>query len=212
MLVTEIFYSLQGEGSRRGRPCAFVRLTGCPLRCTWCDTAYAFHGGKEMSVQEILDELATFPTHLICVTGGEPLAQAETRDLLTALIEADYEVVLETSGALDIGGCNEFVIMIMDWKAPASGEVTKNLLANVELLRPEDEVKFVLQDRLDYDWACGQLLAHRFDQRVDTVLFSPVHGKLDPAELAAWILEDGLPVVLQLQQHKLLWPDQRRGV
>lgn len=212
MLVSEIFYSIQGEGSHRGRPCSFVRLTGCPLRCVWCDSSYAFQGGEELSVEEILQRLLEYPAHLVCVTGGEPLAQESCAELLDELIHADYEVLLETSGALDMSVCPDGVIKIMDWKAPGSGEVQKNLSSNLELLRPEDEIKFVLKDRTDYDWACAQLLAHRFDHRVNNVLFSPVHGELDPSVLAGWILEDALPVVLQLQQHKLLWPDRTRGV
>lgn len=212
MLITEMFYSIQGEGSHRGRPCAFVRLTGCPLRCVWCDSAYAFQGGEELSVEQILERLREYPAHLVCVTGGEPLAQEGCAELLDELVHSDYEVLLETSGAFDIGACPDGVIRVMDWKAPGSGEMKKNLLGNVDQLRPEDEVKFVLKDRADYDWACSQLLAHRFDHRVNTVLFSPVHGVLDPTQLASWILEDALPVVLQQQMHKLLWPGETRGV
>ena len=212
MRISEIFYSIQGEGSRRGSPCAFVRLVGCPLRCRWCDTSYAFTGGDELQIEEILDELRAYPTRLVCVTGGEPLAQEEVHPLMRSLLEAGYTVLLETSGALDLSGVDPRVIKIMDLKAPGSGEVEKNHWANLEALGERDEIKFVLSDRDDYDWAREIIARHRLDTRGFPLLFSPVHGELDPARLASWILEDGLLVTLQLQLHKSLWPGATRGV
>lgn len=212
MRIDEIFHSIQGEGSRRGRPCSFVRLTGCPLRCRWCDTAYAFSGGHELTIPEIREQLAQFGSRLVCVTGGEPLAQPEVHSLMDVLLEEGYEVLLETSGALDARGVVEPVIRILDLKAPGSGELDRNHWPTFEALRRTDEVKFVLADRADYDWAVGQIQALRLEAQVHCILFSPVHGELDPATLAAWILEDSQPVVLQLQEHKLLWPGVERGV
>jgi 7-carboxy-7-deazaguanine synthase len=210
--IEEIFHSIQGEGSRRGRPCHFVRLTGCPLRCRWCDTAYAFHGGSPRSVDAILQALEPQETRLVCVTGGEPLAQAEVHDLMVALCDAGREVLLETSGAVDARKVDARVVRILDLKAPGSGEVARNFWPNFDDLRASDEVKVVLADREDYEWARDQLTQRRLFGRVATVLLSPVHGELDPTTLADWILEDSLPVTLQLQEHKLLWPDRDRGV
>jgi 7-carboxy-7-deazaguanine synthase len=212
MRIDEIFYSIQGEGTRRGRPCAFVRLTGCPLRCRWCDTAYAFTGGSEMHVDEILERVDSTGVGLVCVTGGEPLAQPEVHELHRALLESGYEVVLETSGAVDARAVDERVIRILDLKAPGSGESGKNHWPTFEDLRTTDEIKIVLADRTDYEWSREILRERRLDSHVKCVLFSPVHGELDPARLAAWILEDALPVTLQLQEHKILWPRRSRGV
>jgi 7-carboxy-7-deazaguanine synthase len=212
MRIDEIFYSIQGEGTRRGRPCAFVRLTGCPLRCVWCDTSYAFSGGSEMGITEVLEALVPYPTRLVCVTGGEPLAQASVHELMESLLEQGYTVLLETSGALDIRGVDPRVHRIVDLKAPGSGEEARNLWSNLDALGPGDELKIVLADRGDYEWAKSRLLEHRLERRVAAVLLSPVHGVLDAATLAAWILEDGLPVSLQQQEHKLLWPGVERGV
>lgn len=212
MRIDEIFFSIQGEGSRRGRPCAFVRLTGCPLRCRWCDTTYAFHGGQEMSVDAVLERVVGVGRRLVCVTGGEPLAQPSVHDLMAALLDRGFEVVLETSGAVDARDVDDRVVRILDLKPPGSGEVERNHEPTFAELRPTDEVKFVLADRADYEWSRDQLIARSLAERVHCVLFSPVHGELDPARLAAWILEDALPVTLQLQEHKLLWPGVERGV
>jgi 7-carboxy-7-deazaguanine synthase len=205
--VSEIFHSLQGESSRVGLPTVFVRLTGCPLRCTWCDTAYAFSGGEALSISAILERVAACACPTVCVTGGEPLAQPGCLDLLTALCEAGYSVSLETSGALDIGNVDARVSRIVDLKAPDSGESEKNRWANLDLLRPADELKCVLASRADYDWAKSALAGR---QIICPVLFSPVWDTLPPAQLAQWILEDRLPVRFQLQMHKVLW-GQARG-
>lgn len=206
--VTEIFYSLQGESTRVGLPTVFVRLTGCPLRCRWCDTEYAFSGGRSMTLGAILDEVARHGAEYVCVTGGEPLAQKGCTALLTALCEAGYSVSLETSGALDIAGVDSRVSRIMDLKAPGSGEAGRNRWENVEHLTRHDEVKLVLASEEDYEWARKALHEQRLDERCP-VLFSPVHGTLSPAVLAEWILRDRLPVRLQVQLHKLLWGAER---
>ena len=206
--VSEIFFSLQGEAARSGLPTVFVRLTGCPLRCTWCDTEYAFTGGANTRIEDVLAEVARFPTRYVCVTGGEPLAQKTCLPLLKALCDADYDVCLETSGALDIAAVDPRVARIMDLKAPSSGENAKNLLSNIADLRPTDEVKIVIASRADYDWAKDIMSAHQLSTRCDVVL-SPVAGQLDPTELAEWILADGLAVRFQIQLHKLLWSDAR---
>jgi len=206
--LSEIFFSLQGEAARSGRPTVFIRLTGCPLRCTWCDTEYAFTGGTSTSVADILSEVARYPTHYVCVTGGEPLAQKSCLPLLTALCDAGYDVCLETSGALDIAAVDSRVARIMDLKAPSSGETAKNLLSNIPGLRNNDEVKVVVATRNDYDWAKEMITAHGLNTRCDVVL-SPVAGQLNPTDLAEWILADGLDVRFQIQLHKLLWSDAR---
>ncbi|MCK2095994.1 7-carboxy-7-deazaguanine synthase QueE [Thauera aromatica] len=206
--ITEIFASLQGESSRVGLPTVFVRLTGCPLRCTWCDTAYAFSGGSPRSVDDILAEVARHGLRHVCVTGGEPLAQKGCPALLTALCDAGHSVSLETSGALDIGGVDARVSRIMDLKAPGSGEAAKNRYANLALLNAHDELKIVLADAADYEWAKRQIAEHALAERCP-VLLSPVAGSLVPAELAGWIVRDRLPVRFQLQLHKILWDDAR---
>ncbi|MBI4742036.1 MAG: 7-carboxy-7-deazaguanine synthase QueE [Betaproteobacteria bacterium] len=206
--ISEIFHSLQGEGSRVGLPTVFIRLTGCPLRCVWCDTEYAFSGGANMTLPQILDETARHATRRVCVTGGEPLAQKACLPLLTLLCDAGYEVALETSGALDIAGVDPRVARIVDLKAPGSGEFDKNRWANLALLTPHDELKFVLKDRADYEWARDTLRQHRLDG-VCTLLFSPVQGTLAAQTLAGWILADRLPVRFQMQLHKLLWGNMR---
>jgi 7-carboxy-7-deazaguanine synthase len=206
--ITEIFASLQGESSRVGLPTVFVRLTGCPLRCTWCDTAYAFSGGNTRTLDDILAEVASHGLRHVCVTGGEPLAQKGCLALLSALCEAGYEVSLETSGALDIAEVDARVARIVDLKAPGSGELARNRYENIPLLRAHDELKIVLADAADYDWARQQIAEHRLAERC-SVLLSPVAGALEPATLAEWILRDHLPVRFQLQLHKILWNDAR---
>ena len=202
--VTEIFLSLQGESSRVGLPTVFVRLTGCPLRCGYCDTEYAFTGGETMALGTILNRVADLHAHYICVTGGEPLAQKNCAPLLTALCDAGYSVSLETSGALDISALDARVSRIVDIKTPGSGEVEKNRWENLAALAPSDEIKFVLCDEADYQWAKQVLAEHHLADK-SPVLFSPVHGQLNPAQLADWILRDQLPVRLQVQLHKILW-------
>jgi 7-carboxy-7-deazaguanine synthase len=206
--VSEIFYSLQGESSRVGLPSVFIRLTGCPLRCVWCDTEYAFSGGSNMTLPEILDETARYTSRRVCVTGGEPLAQKACLPLLTHLCDASYEVSLETSGALDIAGVDPRVARIVDLKAPGSGEFDKNRWSNLALLNRRDELKFVLKDRADYEWARDTFRERRLDS-LCPLLFSPVQGELEAKTLAEWILADRLPVRLQLQLHKLLWGNLR---
>ncbi len=206
--ITEIFHSLQGETSRVGLPTVFVRLTGCPLRCGYCDTAYAFHGGETRTVNEILAEVATHRARYVCVTGGEPLAQKNSLALLTALADAGYSVSLETSGALDITGVDPRVSRVVDIKTPGSGEVAKNRWQNFVRLTEHDEIKFVLCSAEDYEWAKRVMVQHRLAQ-ICPVLFSPVWGEIDGAQLAEWILQDRLPVRLQLQLHKILWGNER---
>ncbi len=205
--ITEIFHSLQGESSLVGWPTVFVRLTGCPLRCQYCDTAYAFHGGQWESLESILASVATHGARHVCVTGGEPLAQKACIPLLSALCDAGYTVSLETSGAMDIGAVDPRVRRIVDLKTPGSAELARNRWENLPLLRETDEIKFVLCGREDYDWARQTIAEHALTQRC-AVLFSPSQGQLAPDQLADWILQDRLPVRFQLQLHKLLWGNQ----
>lgn len=202
--LTEVFFSLQGEAARAGLPTVFVRLTGCPLRCTWCDTTYSFTGGAAATIESVLAEVAKYPTRHVCVTGGEPLAQKGCLPLLTALCDAGYDVALETSGALDIAGVDPRVARIMDLKAPDSGECAKNRWENLAQLATGDEIKIVIASRADYEWARSAFHERKLDQCCP-VLFSPAQGLVDPTALAEWILEDGLNVRFQLQLHKLLW-------
>lgn len=202
--VYEIFHSLQGESSRVGLPTVFVRLTGCPMRCVYCDTEYAFSGGGNMTLDEIMEKVASYGTKYVTVTGGEPLAQKPCLDLLKMLCDAGYEVSLETGGAIDTTGVDARVAVILDVKTPGSGEMENNVWTNLEHLKPKDEVKFVLCDRQDYDWA-KQLLAERAISEKCSVLFSPVYSQVSPTELAEWILQDKLPVRMQVQLHKILW-------
>lgn len=202
--VSEIFFSLQGETSRIGLPTVFVRLTGCPLRCRWCDSAYAFSGGKEMSLEAVLNAVCRYAVRHVCVTGGEPLAQPECLPLLTSLADQGFDVSLETSGALDLAGVDRRVARVMDIKAPDSGEEGCNLWENLRHLDRKDEIKFVLASRQDYEWAREIMRQYRLDA-LCPVLMSPVTGQMEPTQLAQWILEDGLPVRFQLQLHKLLW-------
>lgn len=202
--ITEIFYSLQGETSRVGLPTVFVRLTGCPLRCHYCDSAYAFTGGKSMTLAAIMAEVQRYPARYVTVTGGEPLAQKNCLSLLAMLCDLDYQVSLETSGALDVSAVDKRVMKVLDIKTPASGEMEKNLWANLNLLSPNDEIKFVLCDEADYLWASKILTEHGLANKCE-VLFSPAQSQLSPTDLADWILRDRLPVRMQLQLHKILW-------
>ena len=204
--ITEIFHSIQGESRPVGCPTAFVRLTGCPLRCAYCDTAYAFQGGQRVTLADILLRVAEFQVRYVCVTGGEPLAQPACLDLLAALCDAGYQVSLETSGALDIATVDQRVAVVLDLKTPASGESERNLWANLPHLKPEDQIKFVICNRPDYEWARDQLREHGLAARCE-VLFSPAWEQQPARELADWILEDRLPVRLQVQLHKYLWGD-----
>ena len=206
--ITEVFCSLQGESRTIGRPTTFVRLTGCPLRCHYCDTEYAFSGGELLSLSEILDRVRRFGVPHVTVTGGEPLAQVEARQLMELLVEAGFKVSLETSGALSIADIDPNVSVVMDLKTPGSGESHRNLMENISLLKSSDQVKFVITSREDYEWARFQVDQFGLDRRVDDVLFSPSFGEVQPTMLAAWILEDRLPVRMQLQLHKILWGDK----
>ena len=205
--ISEIFFSLQGETSRVGLPTVFVRLTGCPLRCVYCDTTYAFSGGQTMTLETILAEVARHNAHYVTVTGGEPLAQKNCLSLLGALCDAGYAVSLETGGALDVSGVDARVAKVVDIKTPASGEMEKNLWGNLAHLNPHDEIKFVLCDEPDYQWAKQMLIEHKLAQRC-AVLFSPAQGQLAAKDVAEWILRDRLPVRLQVHLHKLLWGNE----
>jgi 7-carboxy-7-deazaguanine synthase len=209
--VTEIFHSIQGESTHAGRPCVFVRLTGCPLRCTWCDTAYSFYGGVEMALVDVLARVRAYGCPLVEVTGGEPLHQPEAFDLITALCDAGHEVLIETSGAVDITPVDRRARIILDVKCPGSGMMDRMDWKNLERLRAGDEIKFVIKDRADYDWARGVLDRDRLTGRF-AVLFSPVHGELEPRALSEWVLSDRLPVRVQLQMHKYIWDPDTRGV
>jgi len=206
--ITEIFHSLQGEARTIGRPTVFVRLTGCPLRCQYCDTEYAFSGGSLQSRETILQQVAAYQPRLVTVTGGEPLAQPGCWDLVAALCDAGYEVSIETSGAMDIQGLDPRAIVVLDLKTPDSGEQHRNLLGNIEHLRWQDQIKFVICSRRDYQWARLQLDDLKLAERVSDVLFSPSYGQIDARELADWVVDDRLPVRFQLQLHKLLWSDE----
>ena len=205
--LTEIFLSLQGEARDAGWPTVFVRLTGCPLRCHYCDTAYAFYGGTWWDIDGILDEVAKHGVRHVCVTGGEPLSQKRVIGLLRKLCDAGYVVSLETSGAIDIADVDTRVSRIVDIKTPGSGEVARNLWSNVPQLTPNDQVKFVICSRADFDWACEVLAEHKLHERCD-VLFSPSHAQVSPRELADWIVEARLPVRFQMQLHKALWGEE----
>lgn len=205
--ISEIFYSVQGETSRIGLPTVFIRLTGCPLRCGYCDTTYAFQGGEWMTLPQILEAVAAHSAHYVTVTGGEPLAQRDCPALLTALCDAGYDVSLETSGALDIASVDKRVSRIVDIKTPGSGEVERNLWSNIELLTSHDEVKFVIVDEADYQWSAEVLREHKLAERCQ-VVFSPVFGQVTPRQLAEWVLRDHLPVRMQVQLHKVLWGEE----
>lgn len=205
--ITEIFYSLQGESRTVGVPTVFVRLTGCPLRCVYCDTAYAFSGGELHSLEHVAEQVANYKPRYVTVTGGEPLAQKRCIALLSRLCDDGYEVSLETSGAMTVAEVDARVVKVLDLKTPASGEMGRNDWSNIPLLMPSDQVKFVICNREDYEWARFKLDEYQLAQRVSDVLFSPSHGELNGRDLAQWILEDNLPVRMQLQLHKYLWDD-----
>ena len=209
--ITEIFHSIQGESTQAGRPCSFVRLTGCNLRCVWCDTAYAFEGGEEMAVGAIAEQVLAHGAPLVLVTGGEPLAQAPVHELMARLLEAGREVMIETGGSLDISPIDPRVRIILDLKCPGSGMEERNRWENLAHLKRSDEIKFVIRDRLDYEWARRAVRERALEQTAE-LLYSPVFGELPPRELAEWILADRLPGRLQLQLHKMIWPPGMRGV
>ncbi len=215
--ITEIFHSIQGESTWAGVPCTFVRLTGCPLRCSWCDTEYAFHGGQRMTFSDIVQTVDDFGCPVVEITGGEPLAHPGSVDLARLLLEKGYTVLVETSGAFDVSPLDERVHVIMDLKCPGSGESSRNRWENLEQLDARDEVKFVIADRADYEWARDTIRDRGLDERVKAgqlraLLMSPVWGAVEWEELAGWILEDGLPVRFQLQLHKLVWGAETTGV
>ncbi|SRR5690554_396034 len=206
--ITEIFYSLQGETKTVGLPTVFVRLTGCPLRCSYCDTAYAFHGGNIQTITSIVEQVGEYQPRYVTVTGGEPLAQPACRELLTQLCDQGYQVSIETSGALPIDNIDPRVSIVMDVKTPTSNESHRNLYENIPLLRAQDQVKFVIGCEDDYQWARFKLDEYRLSERVDEVLFSPSFQELAASDLADWIVRDRLPVRMQLQLHKILWQDE----
>lgn len=207
--VTEIFFSLQGETSTAGLPTVFIRLTGCPLRCHYCDTSYAFEGGTMMAIQAIMEQVATHQAKYITVTGGEPLAQPNVIPLMKALCDANYTVSLETGGALPVASVDPRVVKVIDLKTPGSGELARNHYANLAHLNPHDQVKFVICDRQDYEWARLQIDQYQLSSKVAEVLLSPSADQLSPRDLADWILADKLPVRMQMQLHKLIWGDER---
>jgi 7-carboxy-7-deazaguanine synthase len=212
LTINEIFHSIQGESSFAGQPCVFVRLTACDLRCNWCDTPYAFYEGHKMSVDEVIADVESRGCALVEVTGGEPLLQQDVYPLMQRLIDAGKTVLIETGGHRSIARVPAGVIRIMDVKCPGSGESEKNDWSNLPLLTRQDEVKFVIADRVDYDYARGVLARERLAERCGAVLFSPVHGNLDPRQLSEWVLADRLPVRVQLQLHKYIWSPETRGV
>jgi 7-carboxy-7-deazaguanine synthase len=212
MKVNEIFYSIQGESSFAGLPCAFIRLAYCNLRCSYCDTEYAFYESQEMSIPEIMRAIESFPTRLALVTGGEPMLQKPVHELFQSLLARDYTVLLETGGHMPLADVDPRVHKVMDFKCPSSGMQSHNNYGNVESLSRNDEVKFVIGDHNDFDWACEVVRRYDLFSRVGSVLFSPVHKKLSYQELANWVLTSGLPVRLQIQLHKIIWPGALRGV
>jgi 7-carboxy-7-deazaguanine synthase len=212
LTINEIFYSSQGESTYAGKPCVFVRLAGCDLRCSWCDTTYAFNEGQKMSIEAVLQQVERYGSPLVEVTGGEPLLQEDVYPLMERLLEDGRTVLLETGGQVDVSRVPGAVIKVMDVKCPGSGESDKMEWANIDRLGSRDQVKFVIQDRADYEFARDIVAQHALDRRCAAVLFSPVHGVLDPRDLSAWILMDHLPVRLQLQLHKHIWGAHVRGV
>ena len=212
LTINEIFHSIQGESTHSGRPCVFVRLTACDLRCSWCDTPYAFHEGRKMSLDEVIDRVRGYECDLVEITGGEPLLQQEVYPLMDRLLAGGRTVMLETGGHLSVDRVPEAVIRIIDVKCPGSGEAGKTHWANLDLLRRTDEVKFVIKDRADYDYAREVVAKHALAGRCAAILFSPVHGVQDAKQLAEWVLADRLPVRVQLQTHKYIWSPDTRGV
>jgi 7-carboxy-7-deazaguanine synthase len=212
LTINEIFHSIQGESTHTGRPCVFVRLTACDLRCSWCDTPYAFYEGRKHSVEEVVAQVDSYGCRLVEITGGEPLLQRDVYPLMQSLLDRGHEVMVETGGHLSVAQVPEPVVRIIDVKCPGSGQADRNHWPNLEVLRPRDEVKFVVRDRTDYEYARDVVGRYDLTSRVTAVLFSPVHGVLPASELAAWILADKLPVRLQLQSHKYIWGPDVRGV
>jgi 7-carboxy-7-deazaguanine synthase len=212
LTINEIYFSIQGESTWAGLPCVFVRLTFCDLRCTYCDTEYAFYEGKKQTLGEIVNAVLGYDCPLVEVTGGEPLLQKNVLPLMTLLADAGRTVLLETSGAHDISEVDPRVHRIMDLKTPGSGEAERNLFSNLEYLTPRDEVKFVIGSREDYEWSRAQVREHRLVERCRAVLFSPIFGRIDPREIVEWVLADNLPVRFQLQMHKFIWTPTQRGV
>ena len=212
LTINEIFYSIQGESTYAGRPCVFIRLTACDLRCTWCDTTYAFYEGRKVSVDEVLRQAEAYNCSLVELTGGEPLLQEEVYPLMDRLLASGNTVLLETGGHVDVGKVPPAVVKIIDVKCPGSGEADRNHWDNLAKMQPHDQVKFVIRDRPDYEYARGTLCQRRLDCQCAAVLFSPVHGVLDPRVLSEWVLEDRLPVRVQLQLHKYIWGPDVRGV
>ena len=211
MRLTEIFYSIQGESSFIGQPCVFIRTTACNLRCVWCDTAYSFYGGEEKSLDDIMQRVAGYGCKLVEITGGEPMLQKEIYELCDRLLTAEYTVLLETGGSLDLSKLDPRVIKIVDLKCPGSGEVEKNYWPNLDILQPHDQIKFVIKDRADYDWTLQIIRQHRLDTRFH-LLFSPVFNEMPLRLLAEWMLADHVKAQLQVQLHKFIWPPEMRGV
>jgi 7-carboxy-7-deazaguanine synthase len=212
MKVNEIFYSIQGESSFMGWPCIFVRLAECNLRCSYCDTEYAFHEGKEMTVSQILDEIRIYPTRLVLVTGGEPMLQGSVHDLFAALLNHGYTVCVETGGHISLSDVDPRIHKIVDFKCPSSKMQGHNIYENIRFLTSKDEVKFVIADQEDFDWACAIVKRYDLASAAGMILFSPVYNRLPYSDLARWILGSGLPIRMQLQLHKIIWKDERRGV
>jgi 7-carboxy-7-deazaguanine synthase len=211
MRLTEIFYSIQGESSFIGRPCVFIRTTACNLRCTWCDTTYSFYGGEEMSLDDIIQKVASYGCKRVEITGGEPMLQKEIYALCDRLLAAEYTVLLETGGSLDLSKLDPRVIKIVDLKCPGSGEAEKNYWPNLDILQPHDQIKFVIKDRADYEWTLAMIRQHRLDERFH-LLFSPVFGEMELRPLAEWMLADRVKAQLQIQLHKFIWSPETRGV
>ena len=209
--INEIYYSVQGESTHAGRPCIFIRLTYCNLRCSYCDTEYAFYDGKDMEITYIMSEIKRWDCNLVEVTGGEPLFQDECIDLLNELVNSNYEVMLETGGSLSISDVPKKVVKIVDFKCPSSGMVKKNLWSIVDDLQAHDEVKFVIGNREDFDWAKDHIMEYSLD-KICTLLFSPTFGEIDPQQIVEWILAENLPVRMQLQMHKMIWSPEEKGV
>ena len=209
--VTEIYRSIQGEGRHAGYPCVFVRLTGCNLRCTWCDTEYGYNGGKDFEISDILKEVSSHNTNLVEVTGGEPLLQDETPQLVDLLLENGYTVLIETAGSIDISCVSEKAVRIVDMKCPGSGMLDKNFYKNLDLVTDKDEVKFVIKDRADFDWAVNLIKEHDLEKKTQ-LLISPVYGEMNEEKLTEWLLESGINARIQVQLHKIIWGPDKTGV